>query len=266
MARDPGVEERVVLGVARGDPVGHRIRDEPGHAARGAGEDEHLAEPGARLVRRELGRARLHDEIAAFAAGRVRRIAVLDPIFHENPDRAVGLLHEIRRAGVRAQLSLQGRFELVDEAFLDAVSALPVVLEFGLQTVHEREASAIKRPNRMDRVSLVIDRLRARMIPFEVSLIYGLPLQTAESFAESVKWCLERGVPRVRAWPMMLLRGTPLYIERERWGFVESVGERIPIVVASGTFSQDDHARMAALAAWLERNPTSTTLPAEGPP
>ncbi len=209
-------------------------------------------EPGVRLIRRELGGDRLRAEIAAFAAARVRRIAVLDPIFHVNRDRAVELLYEAASAGLQSELSLQCRFELVNDAFLDALRGLNAVLEFGLQTTNEAESKAIDRPNNMNKVSNVIDQLHARGIPFEVSLIYGLPRQTLATFRESVTWCLEHRVPRVRAWPLMLLRGTPLHAERGRWGFVESVGERIPIVVASGTFSVEDHAEMVVLATSLE--------------
>ena len=50
----------------------------------------------------------------------------------------------------------------------------------------------------------------------QVITIYGLPNQTLGTFEASVEWCLRRGVPRVRAWPLMLLRGTPLEAQRER--------------------------------------------------
>ena len=209
-------------------------------------------EPGARLRNRHLGRDRIRAELRAFADAGVRRIAVLDPIFHADRSRAVELLAEARMVGLRACLSLQCRFELVDTRFLDALEGLEVELEFGLQTIHPDEARAVGRPNRMDRVAEVADQLLERSIPFEVSLIYGLPLQTLERFRASVTWCRDRGVPRVRAWPLMLLRGTPLHAERHRWGFVESVGDRIPVVVESHTFTREEHAEMERIAADLE--------------
>ncbi len=207
-------------------------------------------ESGRRLRHRFLGMERLRAEAEAFAAAGVRRISVLDPIFHADRRRAVELLQMLVDVGVEATVSLQCRFELLDDAFLDAASRLDVELEFGLQTAIEAESRAIGRRNRMDRVAGAIDALHARAIPFEVSLIYGLPLQTPDSFEASVAWCLERGVPRLCAWPLMLLRGTPMEIERARWGFVES-NERIPIVVQSRTFSRQDHAEMTALATRL---------------
>lgn len=220
-------------------------------------------EAGDRLTRRELGEARLHRELDAFAAAGTRRIAVLDPIFHANRARATALLQRVAEAGIDAHLSLQCRFEMLDDAFLDAVSALDVTLEFGLQTIHEAEGKAVRRPQQMNRVERWVDVLHRRGIDFEVSLIYGLPHQTLHSFEQSVAWCLDHGIPRVRAWPLMLLRGTPLYEERAKWGFVESTGDRIPIVVASHTFDRHEHREMQTLAGWLDDNPGVRAIPRE---
>ena len=209
-------------------------------------------QPGARLRRAEFDSGRIQAEIRAFRDAGTKRIAVLDPIFNMNRRRAIALLGEMRRVGLTAELSLQCRFELTDTAFLDALEGLDVKLEFGLQTIHDDEARAVGRPNQMDRVADVIVNLNDRRIPYEVSLIYGLPLQTLERFRASAEWCLERGVPRVRAWPLMLLRGTALYYERDRWGYVESDAGRIPVVVESHSFTREDHAEMARIARSLE--------------
>ena len=209
-------------------------------------------QPGERLRRSELDTNRLHAEIEAFRSAGTKRIAVLDPIFNMNRKRAIELLGAMRRIGLTAELSLQCRFELTDNAFLDALEGLDARLEFGLQTIHEDEARAVGRPNRMDVVADVVANLNDRRIPYEISLIYGLPLQTLDRFRASVEWCLDRGVPRVRAWPLMLLRGTGLHDQRSRWGYVESEAERIPIVVESHSFSREDHSEMARIAASLE--------------
>ena len=209
-------------------------------------------QPGARLRRAEFDTDRMQAEIRAFRDAGTKRIAVLDPIFNMNRRRAIALLDEMRRIGLTAELSLQCRFELTDTAFLDALEGLDVKLEFGLQTIHDDEARAVGRPNRMDKVADVIAHLNGRRMPYEISLIYGLPLQTLDRFRASVAWCLDRGVPRVRAWPLMLLRGTALFAERDRWGYVESDAGRIPVVVESHSFSREEHAEMARIAESLE--------------
>jgi len=211
-------------------------------------------EPGKRLKHQSFDGQRLERELALFAVTGVKRISVLDPIFHTNPARAIEILNNIKAAGVDAQFSLQCRFETCSEDFLDALDGLNITLEFGLQTTVEAEYRAIKRPNHMEIVSSRIRQLHDRQIDFEVSLIYGLPNQTLESFRASVDWCLQRHIPRLRAWPLMLLRGTPLYEQKHLYGFRESDDQRIPIVVASDSFSEAEHAQMARIATMLEEN------------
>ena len=179
------------------------------------------------------------------------RIAVLDPVFNTDVRRAVRVLREIGKTCTKTHFSFQCRFEMVTDAFLDAIEPLDAVLEFGLQTVHPEEAQAVSRPNNMGKIKHVMGELERRCIPYEVSLIYGLPFQTLERFQSSVDWCLEQGVPKVRAWPLMLLRGTKIYDERKKWGYIESEGRRIPIVVESRWFTQEDHIKMAEIAGAL---------------
>jgi radical SAM superfamily enzyme YgiQ (UPF0313 family) len=211
-------------------------------------------EPGKRLKHQSFDGQRLERELALFTATGVKRISVLDPIFHTNQTRAIEVLNSIKAAGINAQFSLQCRFETCSTDFLDALEGLNVTLEFGLQTTVEAEYRAIKRPNHMEIVCNRIRQLQQRQIDFEVSLIYGLPNQTLDSFNASVDWCLQRHVPRLRAWPLMLLRGTPLYEQKQLFGFRESSEQRIPIVVASNSFSEAEHAEMACIAKLLEEN------------
>lgn len=208
-------------------------------------------EPGNRLKNQLLGKDRLDLEVEWFALHDVKHISVLDPIFHADSAWAIERLNAIKRAGLKAHLALQCRFEMITDEFLDALTGLNVTLEFGLQTAIAAEGTAIKRPNNMAKVEAVIGKLHERAIDFEVSLIYGLPLQTLESFRESVSWCRERQVPRIKAWPLMLLRGTPLYNQKATYGLRESTDLRLPLVIASNSFSETDYAAMQQLAATL---------------
>ncbi|MDX9723069.1 MAG: B12-binding domain-containing radical SAM protein [Myxococcota bacterium] len=203
-------------------------------------------EPGARLHRRALSRSRIEAEIDLFCASGVREIAVLDPIFNLAP-HAIGVLERFAKRGFPGRLSLQCRAEAVTAAFLDAASALDVCLEFGLQTIHEDEARAIRRLNQLERVDATLAGARHRGIAHEVSLIFGLPLQTLASFEASVDWCLQRKVPVIKAFPLLLLRGTALERERARWNLGDG-GEAMPVVLQSSTFGVDDWREMAQLS------------------
>ena len=74
-----------------------------------------------------------------------------------------------------------------------------IILEFGLQTIIKHEAKAIQRSNQLNKVEDTIAKLKAMDIEYEISLIFGLPLQTLSSFVESVNFCLSCGVPIVKA-------------------------------------------------------------------
>ncbi len=200
---------------------------------------------------RKLARDRILEEIALFSSSGVEDIAVLDPIFNLGP-RSVDLLEEFSRRRFAGRLSLQCRAELIDKQFLDAAARLRVRLEFGLQTIHQSESDAVRRGNNMDRVDAALDEVRRRAIEHEVSLIFGLPEQTFESFVETVDWCLRRRVPVIRAFPLMLLRGTELDAKRDTWGLVDD-GTSMPVVVGSNTFGRDEWDAMARLSEALRR-------------
>jgi radical SAM superfamily enzyme YgiQ (UPF0313 family) len=203
-------------------------------------------EAGERLRRRSLHQDRVMEEIDLFCRHEVEQIAVLDPIFNASKT-ATSILRRFEERGYRGHLGLQCRAESIRADFIDAATSLDVTLEFGLQTIHEHESKIIERRNDIARVDQALEMTREANIDHEVSLIFGLPMQTLESFVESVAWCLEREVPTIKAFPLMLLRGTPLERDRERWELVERAGE-LPVVIRSTSFDEEDWEQMAALS------------------
>lgn len=224
-----------------------------------------------KLKQHQFDFERIIKEAYLFAEAGVERISILDPIFHLDIPRTVDLLKLFRKIGLKAELALQCRFESIKDEFLDALEGLNVVLEFGLQTAIWEEGKRIGRPNRLDMADDIIQKLQARNLRFEVSLIYGLPGQTLASFRQSLSWCWSRGITEIRAWPLMILRGTELDHQREEYGLIESADEAIPHVIASNSFSHAEYLQMRALAnacnpeviETLQNNtqPPSTTSP-----
>jgi len=206
-------------------------------------------EPGARLRRRALARDRIDEEIQLFSDTGVDNIAVLDPIFNLG-SHALEVFDQFLRCRYTGRLSLQCRLEQVNEPFVELASRLDVTLEFGLQTIHDSESKAVKRHNRLAKAEKALERVLARGIHAEVSLIFGLPTQTLASFRESVQWALDARVPTIKAFPLMLLRGTPLSLDRAHWGLVDDA-DPMPVVVASNSFNENDWRHMAAIAAGL---------------
>lgn len=227
-------------------------------------------ESGARLRNSKLPLGRLVEEIDLFARHDIRDIDVLDPIFNVG-DMHLQILEELIRKRVGARLSLQCRFELLTPEFLDLCQRLNVRLEFGLQTIHEREWRAVARANQMHKVEAGMADLDRRRIPYLVTLIYGLPEQTIETFRATVDFCLGKRVPIVRAFPLNLLRGTELERDRDRWGLVEN-DDPIPVVIRSNSFDEEQFRAMrgiaSALAATEGRHPASINdlaIPGDSP-
>ena len=140
---------------------------------------------------------------------------------------------------------------LTDE-FLNLASQLQVRLEFGLQTIHADEGQAVDRRNNIPKARARFEQVNKRGLPYEVSIIYGLPEQTLASFLETVAWCIELQVPVLKAFPLMLLRGTSVEERKEEWGLVESEGS-MPVVVQSDSFSFEDWVDMTRISEALKQ-------------
>lgn len=207
---------------------------------------------------------RIDAEMRLFTRRGVAEIAVLDPIFNTraagDPDRSVRILEQFVALGYRGRLSLQCRAELIDQRFLEACAGLRVQLEFGLQTTEPSEWKSIRRGNQLERVDAALRSCRQHGIEHLVSLIFGLPGQTVASFERSLEWCLDRQVPVIKAFPLMLLRGTELERQRDRWALRET-DSAMPVVCGSDSFDEHDWAYMARLSEALHategEHPTS---------
>jgi radical SAM superfamily enzyme YgiQ (UPF0313 family) len=207
-------------------------------------------QPDSRTPVAMLAESRIKSEIDLFCQAAVKRITVLDPVFNRDRSHAAKVLQRFAQHGFQGELSLQCRAEMVDDEFLDAAQALDVSLEFGLQSIHKREYLAVGRPNSIDKIKQVLQDVQRRKIKHEVSLIYGLPEQTLESFKETVRWCLEMKIPVIKAFPLLLLRGTALEMTREQWSLTV-IDNELPMVVESKTFSVANWEAMEKIASAL---------------
>jgi hypothetical protein len=206
-------------------------------------------DPGARARCQSFGRERLEEEQALLVASGAREIAILDPVFWPSP-RKLRLLEAFASLGFSGRLELQAHFDHLGPRMLEACQQLDTCLEIGLQTIHPAEQAAIGRHNDLEQAARVIEALQARRIDCEISVIYGLPNQTPQSFEATVAWLLERRVPVIKAFPLVLLRGTGLERHRHRWGLLEDDAP-IPRVVGSHSFDEPGWQRMHALAGAL---------------
>lgn len=207
-------------------------------------------EAGSRLKKACLAEDRVLAEVDQFCDAQVDEIAVLDPIFNMGA-QSVAVLERFAERGFRGRLALQCRAEMVTAEFLAAASKVNVLLEFGLQTIHEAEGTAIRRKNNTAKVDATLAEVRRLGLAHEVSIIFGLPEQTLASFRETVQWCLDRRIPVIKAFPLLLLRGTELERDRAKWA-LHADDDDMAIVRSSSTFTEADWRAMQRLSDGLE--------------
>ncbi|MCZ2722357.1 radical SAM protein [Marinomonas sp. 15G1-11] len=205
----------------------------------------------------DLEQSRIMRELELFKKLSIQKINILDPVFNRGPHHK-----EVLKKAISIKLStllcLQVRFELIDEEFLSLCSQLNVHMEFGLQTAIKEEYVTIERPNNLKKVSAAIKMLNEYNQSFEVSLIYGLPNQTLDSFRESINFLTHQGITNIKAFPLMLLEGTELKEKKAKFGLKEGFIDKsgIPHVIESNTFSHEDWRSMHRIATNLGKQQT----------
>ncbi|MCX6296563.1 MAG: radical SAM protein [Bacteroidetes bacterium] len=199
---------------------------------------------------------KVFQEISFLTERRVKRINILDPIFNTGKEH-IEVMREINRVNATSKFTLQTRFELIKgetgKQFLELCSNGNYHLEFGLQTSNISEATNINRQNKNQIIDEVFEEIKDRNISYEVSLIYGLPGQTLDSFQRSIEYVQKKGCTSVKAYPLMLLRGTELFHQKGNWNLKEEeIGDfNIPVVTSSSTFSKNDWWQMHGIAEQL---------------
>ncbi|MDP2386570.1 MAG: radical SAM protein [Bacteroidota bacterium] len=199
-------------------------------------------------------------ELALFKQKEIKRINVLDPIFNMG-NHYLEIMKEIDRLKfTNTNFTYQSKIELLTKRdgseFLNLIEKTNAHLELGLQTIIPEEYEVIERKNNTKTIEEQLEVLNKRNISFEVSLIYGLPNQTLDSFKRSIEFVQNKGCKKITAWPLMLLKGTPLFFERDKWNLKEEViGDfDIPVVTSSATFNKDEWFEMEEVAKGLVNN------------
>ncbi len=192
-------------------------------------------------------------ELTLFNEKNVKKVNIIDPIFNFG-ENYLEILEEMVKINFKPLVSLQARFETIKgkkgKKFLDLCEKLNVNLEFGLQTAIYSESELINRKNNINEVKRTMRELNDRNIKYEVSLIYGLPTQTLDSFKYSIDFVKNNGCSKITAFPLMLLKGTELFTQKDKYRFVEKNKGifNIPVVVESNSFSESEWNKMDKIA------------------
>lgn len=203
----------------------------------------------------KLANTRIIDEMELFSIHKeIEKINILDPIFSFTK-RNVDIL-ECLSYNTLANISIQFKVDQLSDSnkifpqFIDLVSNNNITLEIGVQSMHEMEFKQINRLNNISLIKRNISLLTNKEVDLEVSLIFGLPYQTFDSFKLSVLQLKSLGVKKIVAYPLMLLPGTELFDQKDKFGLnEESLGKfNIPTVTSSYSFSKEEWLMMESYA------------------
>jgi radical SAM superfamily enzyme YgiQ (UPF0313 family) len=154
----------------------------------------------------------IEKELRVFLDNNVKEVAVLDPIFFVNRDRALDILLLIEKICPQIRFEIQTKLEHLDEEIIQMISRLNIALECGVQTFDSLVQKKIKRVNKKERMIEIMELLKKKNIEFEAHLIFGLPYQTIESLRADYE-LLKKYTVDVKLFPLVLLKGTGLDIE-----------------------------------------------------
>lgn len=111
-------------------------------------------------------------------------------------------------------LSVATRPDCLPEDVLDLLQELnkkkPVWVELGLQTIHERSASYIRRGYDLSVYDAAVNALQQRGIETIVHVILGLPGESVEDMLASVRYVCDSGVQGIKLQLLHVLEGTDL--------------------------------------------------------
>lgn len=140
-------------------------------------------------------------------------VAYLEQIFSE------AIMHEEIVA-----LSIATRPDCLPEEVLDLLERLskikPVMIELGLQTIHDKTARFIHRGYELPCFTHAVEALKKRGLTVIVHLILGLPGETKEDTLASVNYLNQIGIDGVKLQLLHVLKNTELAKLYERGEYV----------------------------------------------
>ena len=112
-------------------------------------------------------------------------------------------------------LNIATRPDSISDEVLDYLDELnkktDLVIELGLQTIHDKTADLINRGYHLDEFEDCLNRLNKRNINVVVHIINGLPYETKEDMIETVKYLSNKKILGIKIHMLHILKDTALF-------------------------------------------------------
>lgn len=111
-------------------------------------------------------------------------------------------------------LSIATRSDSITDECLDYLKDISkrtyLIIELGLQTIHEKTSKLINRCSTLDNFDKMVKKLKQRNINVVVHIINGLPYETEEMMIETVKHLNDLNIDGIKIHMLGILKDTPL--------------------------------------------------------
>jgi uncharacterized protein with von Willebrand factor type A (vWA) domain/radical SAM superfamily enzyme YgiQ (UPF0313 family) len=202
-----------------------------------------------------IDKDRIQKEITLFKQNNIQCINILDPTFLLNEEDIVVLknLLEIPNCEIHLQVHFAPIKGELKKQFLDLCQKYKdrIFLEFGLQTIHKEEMEVLNRKNDIAHITSIMKELNTRKINYEISIIFGIPGQTIESFKDTIAFIEENGCKKFRAFPLRLPQNSKMKKDAEKLKIKETQSQydfpTLKLVTESYSFNYSDWEKMYSL-------------------
>ncbi len=111
-------------------------------------------------------------------------------------------------------LNIATRCDALDEDVLDYLEDLnkrtDLIVELGLQTIHESTSKLINRGHTLEQFEEAVKELRKRNIDVVVHIINGLPFETKEMMLDTIRYLNKLDIQGIKIHMLFILKDTPI--------------------------------------------------------
>ncbi len=130
------------------------------------------------------------------------------------PQKLRDALNEVLKDKDICAVSIATRADCLGDEILEVIGEfagkIPVTVEMGLQTIHDKTAELINRCCGLSEYEASLKKLKALGIDVVYHIIVGLPFETEEEFLETVRYVARSGAIGIKIQLLHILKGTEL--------------------------------------------------------
>ena len=189
---------------------------------------------------------RVIEEIKWIRKKGVKRLWFADPNISFNPARLTGLLDRMLREGLKAEMWLQTRADLVSLDLTRKMKQAGVTtIAFGLESASERVLARLGKHLSIERVADAIRLAQSQGIEVELFTMFGLPYETFEDAVRTLEFVKKNNVKvmgNTNSQQMQIYFGTHVARHYESYN-IRPLNTKRPAYLSIGRQYETDHMR-----------------------